>query len=154
MRKPETKLIEPFKSAQTYIVWPDYLGHADGEKVWYKYVKTGGFFSFKLLYVWGKKKEWGVSAHCKPPKHLAKQSKVFKIKNKHRLKLQNLEIQNDQTPEDIAWEQEQQEFIKQAALRRAKMAESDRERQKILDNNKTDKLLDAYLKKNRKRSRY
>jgi len=53
-------------------------------------------------------------------------------------------------PDDLAWEQEQQEFKRKAAARRQERLEKDKARDAALKNNKTGELLDAFIKRNRR----
>jgi len=151
-----TKLVEPFKSAQSYIFWEGFcaaVGIHDGDRVWYKLVKPR-FFSFekKVLYAWRPCKGWCRSVFSQPPTHKAHNNEVIRIDKAQRETLQKeAEAEARLSPEDRTWEREQQAYVREAAAKRAKMGETDRQRNQFMKDNTTGKLLDDYIKRNRTR---
>ena len=144
-------LIEPYKSAQHYIEWNRYGSSAAsfGEKVFYKYVKTGWFSG--VLYTWDNNLSppaWRTSSHKKVPKRLALQGVVFKVTDANRELLQQEDQMSD---EDRAWAEEQRQFIAKKEAKRAQIAQKDRERRQVLENNKTGQLIDRLIERNRKK---
>jgi hypothetical protein len=142
---------EPRKSAQSYIIWdePSGIGVTRGDRVYYKYIKQG-FFSRKILFVWRpdfNPPRWEVSAWRKPPRSCAKSGQVVSITEQERAEMQRRACMD---PDDLAWEQEQQEFKRKAAARRQERLEKDKARDAALKNNKTGELLDAFIKRNRR----
>jgi hypothetical protein len=148
------KLVEPFKSAQHFFFWKGGCSNdiaQDGDRVYYKVVKKGIFFRKCVLMVWklGLEK-WKPSAHPEPPTRSAYDEVLIEVDDNQRLQLQKeAHSEKSLSKDDRDWNREQTIFIAKKAIQRNRRALSDRERQASLDNNNVDKVIDAFIRKNR-----
>jgi len=113
------KLVEPYKSAECYIFWKGAChtpGISHDKRVWYKKVRGILFWKKKLLTWHPIDEKWRASAHFTIPRDMGE---IIKIENSERKALQNqVGIEQELSPEDLAWAREQQAFIRREAAKR------------------------------------
>jgi hypothetical protein len=150
------KLVEPFKSAQSFFFWKGGCSNditQDGDRTYYKVVKKGFFFRKRVLLVWKQlSKKWKPSSHLIPPLSSAYEGVLIEIEDekKKRLQLQKEDFsERNLSKEDRDWSREQALFIAEKAVQRNRRLHSDKERREALKNNNVDKVIDAFIHKNR-----